>query len=85
MPTATKKVSARDAAIAALTRAGTPMTASAIIDKVQTTKGVVLAGKTPRATIQAILSTEAKREGGAIRRVETGVYEAAPATTTPAA
>lgn len=68
------KVSARDAAISALAD-GTPKSASDIIDAVIATRGVTLGGKTPRATVQAILSTEAKKEEGAIERVETGVYK----------
>lgn len=75
MPTAPVKVSARDAAITALAD-GTPKSASDIIDAVIGTRGVALAGKTPRATVQAILSTEAKKEAGAIERVEVGVYKA---------
>ncbi len=74
MPATPVKVSARDAAIKVLAD-GNPKKASAIIDGVIAMRGVTLAGKTPRATVQAILSTEAAKDDGAIERVEVGIYK----------
>lgn len=62
---ATKKVSAREAAVQVLRRAGKPMPVADVVAGVLRTKGVTLKGKTPSATVAAILYTapEFKRTG----------------------
>jgi hypothetical protein len=65
MATPSKKVSAREAAVAVLRRAGKPMPIAEVAAGVLKTKGVKLTGKTPSATIAAILYTspDFKRTG----------------------
>lgn len=74
MPTAPEaRVSARMAAEELLSRRG-PMRATDIIAEVLSAPGVKLDGKTPAATIQAMLSVSDKK-GGPFERVEKGVYK----------
>jgi hypothetical protein len=79
MPTtdeAPKKVSARARAIEVVKRARGPIAVKDVVKKVLDTPGVELKGKTPDATISAMLYTEAKKEDGAIRKVGRGLVEA---------
>ncbi len=59
------KVSAKQAAIAALSRAGKPMPVKKIVAEVLAMPGVKLSGKTPGATVAAALYTgsEFKKTG----------------------
>ncbi len=73
MPATTKRISGKQAMIAVLKRAKKPMPAKEIIARALKTKGVALAGKTPEATLNAILAVENKK-GGVFERTERGVY-----------
>jgi hypothetical protein len=69
-----KRVSAKDAAVRVLKREGGPLKATVIAERVLATKGVKLAGKTPAATIAAMLSVENGKEDGLFVRTEPGTY-----------
>jgi hypothetical protein len=71
---AMNRVSAKDATTAVLKAAEGPMSVAEIAEKVLATDGVRLAGKTPAATIAAILSVENKKADGLFVRVEKGKY-----------
>jgi hypothetical protein len=47
-----------------------------VVAKVLATPGIELNGKTPEATISAMIYTEAKKEDGAIRKAGRGLVEA---------
>jgi HB1, ASXL, restriction endonuclease HTH domain len=71
-------VSARAAAVEVLRGKRTGVKTSDIIAGVLATDGVKLGGKTPGATISAILAVEAAKPDGMIVRVEPGVFKLAP-------
>lgn len=68
-------VSAKDAVRDVLQKAGKPLPTAEIVSGVLATEGVVLKGKTPAATIAAILSVENGKEAGMFVRVEKGTYD----------
>jgi hypothetical protein len=65
---AAKHISAKQAALAILSRAGKPMPVQQLADEVLATPGVKLGGKTPKATIAAICYTSPL-----FKKVERGV------------
>jgi HB1, ASXL, restriction endonuclease HTH domain len=71
----TKKPSTREVAIGIIHRARGPIEVSKVVKKVLATEGVELKGKTPEATVSAMIYTEAKKEDGAIRKVGRGLVE----------
>lgn len=73
MATPTKKVSAREAAVQVLRRTGKPMPVADVVEGVLKTKGVSLKGRTPAATVAAILYTapEFKRTGRGVVTLST--------------
>lgn len=73
MPATAKRITGKAAMVAVLKRAKGPLPAKEIIARALRTKGVALAGKTPEATLSAILATENKK-GGIFERTEPGVY-----------
>jgi hypothetical protein len=68
------KTSARTAALQVLGGSRKPLKASDVIDAVLAHRDVQLGGATPRATVSAILATEAAKEGGLVTRVEPGTF-----------
>jgi HB1, ASXL, restriction endonuclease HTH domain len=72
------KVSARAAAVAALKGKRNGLPTSEIIDAVLATRGVKLGGKTPGATVSAILAVEAAKPEGVVVRVSPGVFKLRP-------
>jgi HB1, ASXL, restriction endonuclease HTH domain len=77
MPTTeAPKISARARAIEVVKRARGPIAVKDVVKKVLATPGVELKGKTPDATISAMLYTEAKKPDGAIRKTGRGMVEA---------
>lgn len=68
------KVTAREAAIDVLTKAGKPMHVRDITKAVLATPGVKMAGKTPDATINAMLSVDAKKDDGVFKRTEAATF-----------
>jgi hypothetical protein len=73
MPATAKRITGKAAMVAVLKRAKRPLPAKEIITRALKTKGVALAGKTPEATLSAILATENKK-GGIFERTEPGIY-----------
>jgi hypothetical protein len=74
MPTPTSEPkTAKQAAVEVLRRAGEPLKADEIGKRVMKVKGVKLAGKTPLATISAMLAVENKK-GGLFERTAPGTY-----------
>jgi hypothetical protein len=71
-----KKVSARETAIAIVRRSRKPIEVKKVVAKVLATPGVELKGKTPEATISAMIYVEAKKPDGAIRKAGRGLVEA---------
>jgi hypothetical protein len=69
-----KRVSAKQAAAAVLKRAGEPLKADEIARRVLKMKGVSLQGKTPEATIAAMLSVENKKPDGMFVRTDKATY-----------
>ncbi len=71
-----KKLSGRQALIAVLKRAkGEPLPAKEIVKKALAMKGLALTGKTPEATLRAVLSSESKRPDGEIKKAgKPGMY-----------
>ena len=55
-----------------LRRAGEPLKAAEIARRVMEVKGVKLAGKTPAATVAAMLAVESKKPDGLFVRVAPG-------------
>jgi hypothetical protein len=77
--TSASKICAKDAARAVLAKADGPLTTGQIVEGVLATEGVALGGKTPKATIAAILSVENSKPDGLFQRVEKGTYALRPA------
>ncbi len=73
MATPMKKVSAREAAVQVLRRAGKPMKPAEIVERVLKMEGVHL-GHTPAAMIAAILALENKKPDGLFRRTAPRTY-----------
>jgi hypothetical protein len=67
-------VIAREAAAQVLGRARKPMKTAEIVERVMKIKGVKLGGRTPAATIAAILAVESKKPDGLFRRTAPGTY-----------
>jgi HB1, ASXL, restriction endonuclease HTH domain len=65
---------AKQAAVEVLKRAGEPLKTTEIAERVLKTQGVQLAGKTPGATIAAILAVESKKPDGLFIRTAPGTY-----------
>ena len=74
MPTTTKSKTAKQAAVEALREAAEPLTLKELVERVLATPGVELKGKTPGATIAAILATENTRADGLFERTAPGTY-----------
>lgn len=68
-----EKKSARQAAIEVLQKEGGPLATKELAQRTLATKGVELKGKTPVATIAAMLATSNKK-GGPFVRFSPGVY-----------
>lgn len=68
------KMTAKQAAYDVLRRAGEPLQAGEIGRRVLQVKGVELKGKTPLATIAAILAVENKKPDGLFVRTAPGTY-----------
>ena len=73
MGTSSKKT-ARQAAAEVLRQASGPLKTAEIVDRVLKTPGRKLAGKTPAATIAAILATENQKADGLFVRTTPGTY-----------
>jgi HB1, ASXL, restriction endonuclease HTH domain len=69
-----EKITAKAAAVEVLRRAGEPLQANEIGKRVLKVKGVQLGGKTPLATVAAILATENKKPDGLFVRTAPGMY-----------
>lgn len=74
MPTTTKSKTAKQAAVEALREAGEPLKLKELVERVLAAPGVELKGKTPGATIAAILATENTRADGLFERTAPGTY-----------
>lgn len=70
-----ERVSAKDAVHDVLKVAGKPLATPEIVTAVLATEGVALKGKTPAATIAAVLSVENGKADGLFVRVEKGTYD----------
>jgi len=70
---AKRKKTVRQAAVEVLRRAGEPLKADEIGRRVLKVKGVELTGKTPLASVSALLAVENKK-GGVFERVAPGTY-----------
>ncbi len=70
------KVSARETAIAIIRRSRKPVEVKTVIAKTLATPGVNLGGKTPEATVAAMIYVEAAKEDGQIVKVGRGLVEA---------
>jgi hypothetical protein len=68
------RVTAKVAAVEVLRRAGEPLKADEIGKRVLKQKGVQLRGKTPLATVAAILASENKKPDGLFLRTAPGAY-----------
>jgi hypothetical protein len=68
------RVTAKAAAVEVLRRAGEPLKADEIGKRVLKQKGVRLGGKTPLATVAAILASENKKPDGLFTRTAPGTY-----------
>jgi hypothetical protein len=66
--------SAKQAIVEVLAREGHPLRASEIAKRVVRTQGVELRGRTPAATVMAILSRENQKVDGAVVRTAPGMY-----------
>ena len=69
-----KPKTAKQAAVEVLEHAAEPLKTDEIARRVLEVKGVRLAGKTPGATIAAMLAVENKRPDGLFVRVAPGTY-----------
>ena len=69
-----EKLTAKQAAVEVLRRAGEPLKADEIGKRVLKLKGVQLRGKTPIATVNAILASENKKPDGLFTRTAPGTY-----------
>jgi hypothetical protein len=72
------KVSAKAAAVAAFKGKRNGLHSSEIIEAVLATPDVKLGGKTPGATISAILAVEAAKPDGMFERVAPGTFKLRP-------
>jgi hypothetical protein len=72
--TPTTRKTAKAAAAEVLRRAGEPLKTAEIVERVLKMRGVKLGGKTPAATIAAILATENKKPDGLFVRTAPGIY-----------
>jgi hypothetical protein len=66
--------SAKQAIVEVLAREGHPLCASEIAKRVIRTPGVELRGRTPAATVTAILSRENQKADGVVIRTAPGIY-----------
>ena len=73
-PTTGKAITTRQAAAEVLGEAGGPLKSAEIARRVLEVKGVLLAGKTPSATVAAMLAVENKKPDGLFVRTEPGTY-----------
>ena len=69
-----KRVTGKAAMAAVLRRAGEPLKTAEIVKRTLAMKGVELKGKTPAATLAAILATENKKPDGLFVRIAPGTY-----------
>ena len=69
-----KGKTARQAAVEVLGRAGEPLKSAEIASRVLEVKGVRLVGKTPAATVAAMLAVENRKPDGLFVRVAPGTY-----------
>jgi restriction system protein len=69
-----ERKTARQAAVEVLERAGEPLQVAEIARRVLGLEGVRLGGKTPRATVAALLAVENKKPAGLFVRVAPGRY-----------
>ena len=69
-----KGITARQAAVEVLRGAGEPLKSAEIARRVMEVKGVRLVGKTPAATVAAMLAVENKQPDGLFPRVAPGTY-----------
>ena len=69
-----KPKTARQAAVEVLQRAGEPLKSDEITRRVLAVKGVRLAGKTPAASVAAMLAVENKKPDGLFVRTAPGTY-----------
>ncbi len=77
-----ERLSAREAAIKVLKRANEPLATKEIAKRVLAMQGVTMKGKTPEATIAAMLAVSNKK-GGEFERTAPGVYRLRDEATTP--
>jgi hypothetical protein len=69
-----EKLTAKEAAAEVLRRAGEPLKADEIGKRVLELKGMQLRGKTPIATVSAILASENTKPDGLFTRTAPGTY-----------
>jgi len=69
-----KAKTAKQAAVEVLQRAGEPLKSDEITRRVLQVKGVRLVGKTPAASVAALLAVENKKPDGLFVRVAPGTY-----------
>ena len=74
MTTTPKPKTAKQATVEVLRRAGEPLKTAEIAKRLLEVKGVSLAGKTPAATIAAMLAVENKKPDGLFVRTAPGMY-----------
>ena len=72
--TAGKPITARQSAVEVLRAAGEPLKTADIARRVLEVAGVGLAGKTPAATVAAMLAVENNKPDGLLFRVASGAY-----------
>jgi HB1/ASXL restriction endonuclease-like protein with HTH domain len=70
-----KKVPAKQAAVDVLKKNGGPLHVDELVKRVLDTKGVKLGGKTPGATIAAMLAVENKKADGLFVRTDKATYD----------
>jgi len=78
-----KPITAREAAVEVLRGAGEPLKSAEIARRVMEVKGVKLAGKTPPATVSAMLAVENKKPEGLFVRAAPGTYAMRERPVTP--
>ena len=66
-PASGRAITAREAAVEVLGAAGGPLKSAEIARRVLAVSGVRLEGKTPEATVAAMLAVENKKPDGAVR------------------
>ena len=69
-----KAKTAKQAAVEVLRRAGEPLKSDEITSRVLAVKGVRLAGRTPAASVAAMLAVENKKPDGLFIRTAPGTY-----------